>query len=74
MDGMILVCRVIDFLEAELVQKPDIYTANRYAAVDYALHRCQLIPRPRSVQMTPTFTGPQVFFPFILKNFLQNLA
>lgn len=75
MDGMILVCRVMDlFLEAELVQKPDIYTANRYAVVDYALRWCQFIPRSKSVQRTPTVTGPQVFFPFILKNFHQNPA
>lgn len=45
MDGMILACRVIDlFLEAELVQKPDIHTANRYAAIDYTLHWYQFIP------------------------------
>ena len=45
MDGMILACRVIDlFLEAELVQKPDIHIANRCAAIDYTLHWHQFIP------------------------------
>jgi hypothetical protein len=39
MDGVILACRVMDlFLEAELVQKPDTHTTNRYAAIDYTLH------------------------------------
>lgn len=69
MDDMVLACRVIDlFLEAELVQEPDIHTANRYAAIDYTLHWYQFIPRSRSVQRTPpAVIGPLVFFPFLLK-------
>jgi len=44
MGDMILVSRVMDlFLEAELVQKPDTHTANRYAAIGYSSHWYQFI-------------------------------